>query len=145
MRIGELARLAEVSDKTIRYYEDIGVLDEPPRTASGYRDYSASALDRLSFVRAAQSVGITLGEIREIVGLRERGEVPCGHVVELIQRRAAEIDDRIAQLTKMRSDLRRLSRRARTLDAKDCRADKICHVIDNPGRARNKVRLPGSA
>lgn len=129
MRIGELARLADVSDKTIRYYEDIGVLDEPPRTPSGYRDYTSSALDRLRFVRAAQSVGITLGEIREIVGLRERGDVPCAHVVELIQRRATEIDERIAELERMRSDLRRLARRARTLAAKDCKPSKICHVI----------------
>ena len=135
MRIGELARLADVTEKTIRYYEDIGVLDEPPRTASGYRDYSSSALDRLRFVRAALSVGITLGEIREIVGLRERGDVPCSHVVELIQKRAAEIDDRIAALTAMRADLRRLARRARTLDPKDCRPSKICHVIDTRRRA----------
>lgn len=60
------------SDKTVRYYEGIGLLDHPPRTPSGYRDYDPSVLERLGFIKAAQAVGLTLGEIREIVALRDR-------------------------------------------------------------------------
>lgn len=63
------------------------MLAPPPRTPSGYRDYDDAAVDRLGFVRAAQSVGLTLGEIREIVALRDRGETPCRHVTELLDRR----------------------------------------------------------
>ncbi|HEY6416930.1 MAG TPA: heavy metal-responsive transcriptional regulator [Acidimicrobiales bacterium] len=84
MRIGELAAVGGVTAKTIRYYEDIGVLDPPARTPSGYRNYSRAATDRLGFIRSAQAVGLTLGEIRGILALRDRGTTPCGHVLDLI-------------------------------------------------------------
>jgi MerR family copper efflux transcriptional regulator len=129
VRIGELADRADVPVKTIRYYEEIGVLAAPARTPSGYRDYDDTVVDRLAFVRAAQSVGLTLGEIREIVALRDRGETPCRHVAELVQRREAEIDQRITALQELRGDLRRLGRRARSLDPADCRPDLVCHLI----------------
>lgn len=91
------------------------MLPEPERTPSGYRDYPPGALDVLRFVRSAQAVGLTLGEIRGILGYRDRGEAPCGHVLELIRRRAPEIDQQIARLESMRAELRRLERRARAL------------------------------
>lgn len=129
MRIGEIADWAGIGVKTIRYYEDIGVLPPPARTPSGYRDYDATVVDRLTFVRAAQSVGLTLGEIREIVALRDRGETPCGHVTELLQRRAAEIEQRIDDLQRLHGELRRLARRALVLDPADCEPDLVCHLI----------------
>lgn len=92
VRIGEIATRSGVSAKTIRYYEDIGLLQPPPRTASGYRDYEPTTVDRLAFVRAAQAVGLTLGEIRGIVALRDDGETPCNHVLALLRDRAAELD-----------------------------------------------------
>jgi len=91
VRIGEVVGCSGVSDKTLRFYEAVGVIDPPPRTPSGYRDYGTAVLDRLAFIRAAQAVGLTLGEIREVVAMRDRGEVPCGHVLELLQVRSAEI------------------------------------------------------
>jgi DNA-binding transcriptional MerR regulator len=138
MRIGQLAEHAGVSVKTIRYYEEIGVLAPPLRTASGYRDYDETTLDRLAFVRAAQSVGLTLGEIREIVALRDRGVTPCEHVSDLLQRRATEIEERIAGLQRLQRDLGRLARRARSLDPADCDPDLVCHLI-TPTTARIAV------
>jgi MerR family copper efflux transcriptional regulator len=129
MRIGELSRQAGVSDKTLRYYEDVGVLPPARRTSGGYRDYDPSALDRLAFIRAAQAVGLSLGEIREIIGFRDRGETPCAHVAELVRQRAAELEQRIAELERMRTELRRLARRARSLNPADCEPDMVCHVI----------------
>ena len=129
MQIGELARRSGLSTKTIRYYEDIGVLPEPARTPSGYREYKAATLDRLAFIRGAQAAGLTLGEIREVVALRDRGETPCGHVIALLAERAAEVDGRIAELHRLRRDLARLARRARALDPADCSPDRICHII----------------
>lgn len=129
MQIGELARESGLSTKTIRYYEDIEVLPKPARTPSGYRDYEATTLDRLAFIRAAQAVGLTLGEIREVVALRDRGETPCAHVLALLAERAAEVDRRIAELQRLRGDLGRLARRARALDPADCSPDRICHII----------------
>ena len=129
MRIGELAQRSGVSAKTLRYYEEIGVLTPPERTHGGYRHYDEDTLTRLSFIRAAQAVGLTLGEIREIVGFRDRGETPCAHVTTLIGQRAAELDERIAELERMRTELRRLARRARSLDPADCAPEDVCHVI----------------
>jgi DNA-binding transcriptional MerR regulator len=132
VRIGELADRSGTPVKTIRYYEDIGVLAPPARTPSGYRDYQPDAIDRLAFVRAGQSVGLTLGEIREIVALRDRGETPCGHVAELIDRRAGEIEARIAALQRLQRELRRLARRARSLDPADCEPGLVCHLLAPP-------------
>lgn len=129
MRIGEVARRSGVPVKTIRYYEDIGVLDAPPRTSSGYRDYGDSVLDRLAFVRSAQTVGLTLGEIREIVAFRARDEPPCAHVTKLIAQRSSDLSRRIAELEAMKAELTRLANRARSLDPQDCHPSQICHII----------------
>lgn len=129
MRIGEVAQRSGVPIKTIRYYEDIGVLDPPRRTASGYREYDDDVLDRLAFVRSAQTVGLTLGEIREIVAFRARGETPCAHVAALIAHRSADLSRRIAELERMKAELSRLARRARSLDPRDCHPSQVCHII----------------
>lgn len=129
MRIGELAERTGVSTKALRYYESIGVLPEPARTASGYRDYPQAAQDVIRFVHSAQAVGLSLGEIREILAYRDRGETPCAHVVDLIRRRAAAIDEQIAGLERARRELRRLERRARNLLPEDCAPTLVCHVI----------------
>ncbi len=129
MRIGQLAERSAVSAKTIRYYEDIGVLAAPGRSASGYRDYDDSAADHLAFIRAAQAVGLSLGEIRGIVALRHSGETPCGHVLELLRARSADLDRRIAELHSLQAELRRLVERAETLDPADCDPRRVCHLI----------------
>ena len=131
MRIGELAERAGTSVKTIRYYDRVGVLRPTERSESGYRLYGDGALDRYRFVRAAQAVGLRLGEIREIIALRDRGETPCRFVVDLIGRRAAELDARIAELQALRDELRSLHRRARRLDPHRCDPRLVCHVIDH--------------
>jgi MerR family copper efflux transcriptional regulator len=132
MKIGELAGRAGTSVKTIRYYDRVGVLCPQERSESGYRLYGEDALDRYRFVRAAQAVGLRLGEIREITALRDRGEEPCGFVVDLIGRRATELDARIAELVALRDELRSLDRRARQLDPRRCDPRLVCQVID-PG------------
>ena len=67
MKIGELADSMDVTTKAIRYYESIGVLDEPARTESGYRSYGPEAIERLQFVKQAQSSGLALTEIKSIL------------------------------------------------------------------------------
>ena len=102
MLIGELADPQWHPPKTIRYYESIGLLDLPARTASGYRAYEPDASGRLGFIRAAQAAGLTLGEIRRVVALRDPGETPCAHVLSLLTARQAQIDRRIAELPRGR-------------------------------------------
>ncbi len=129
MRIGELAASAGVTTKALRFYEQAGVLPEPARTPSGYRDYDNTALARLRFVKAAQAAGLSLTEIVQVVAVREDQGPPCGHVVALLDRHAADLDTRIAALTAARAEVERLRERASGLDPADCDDDGICHVI----------------
>jgi DNA-binding transcriptional MerR regulator len=129
VRTGELADRAGISAKAIRYYEQVGILAPPARTPSGYRAYDPSVLGRLGFVRAAQALGFTLGEIRQVIAFRDEGTAPCGHVAGLLRQRAAELDRRIAELQQLRGELGRLAERAASLDPEDCPPERICHVI----------------
>ena len=131
MLIGELSRRTGVPTKTVRYYEDVGLLPPAERKQSGYRIYDEAAIARLRFIRAAQSVGFSLGEIRETLAFRDRGQLPCGHVTALIERHAADLAERIAALEAMRRDLERLARKARTTSPSQARAASYCHIIES--------------
>lgn len=74
MRIGEVAAEAGVNVQTVRYYERRGLLDEPGRTPSGYREYAADAARRVRFIKRAQELGFTLGEIAGLLALRDGGQ-----------------------------------------------------------------------
>jgi MerR family copper efflux transcriptional regulator len=127
MRIGELARHTGTTTKTLRFYEDEGLLPEPKRTRSGYRDYSTGTVDRISFIRDAQKAGFTLRQISQILTIRDRGQPPCSHVGQLIEQRLAEVEQRLAELRQTRARLRELGRRTRALDPADC--DGYCDII----------------
>ena len=129
MRIGDIAHRASVSVKTIRHYERIGILAPAERESNGYRSYEPEVLDRLIFTRSAQAIGLTLGEIREVIAFRERGEPPCAHVLDLIEQRASELTERIAELEALRADLNTLTQRGRDLDPTACSPTSICHII----------------
>src|SRR5437660_10519880 len=113
MRIGEIAEQSGLSTKALRYYERVGLVEEPLRTPSGYRDYRESVLERLRFIRSAQAAGLTLGEIKGVIAFREQGSPPCGHVLELIESRAGDLDRRITELPTLRDHLRALAGRGR--------------------------------
>lgn len=133
MRIGELAARAGLTVKALRFYESAGVLPAPERRPSGYRDYDEAALTRLQFVKAAQAAGLTLAEIRQVVAVREHGGPPCRHVTALLDAHAADLDRRIADLTTLRGEVRRLRDRAEGLDPAACDAAAVCHVIPAGG------------
>jgi DNA-binding transcriptional MerR regulator len=134
MRIGEVAERAGLSTKALRHYERVGLIEEPTRTTSGYRDYAEPVLDRLRFIRSAQAVGLTLAEIKGVIDFREQGSPPCGHVLELIEGRAADLDHRIAELCGLRDELRGLARRGRSLSPEACSPDLVCQIL-NPAPA----------
>lgn len=129
MKIGELAEHAGVSTKTIRFWEDAGVLPSPPRTSSGYRDYEPAVVDRLTFIRHAQCAGFTLGQIRRVLGIGDSGERPCEHVTQLINERLTEVEARIADLKATRSHLRVLAQRAADQDPTRCSG--YCSILDD--------------
>ncbi len=137
MRIGELAGRLDLNAQTIRYYERIGLLPKPERTEAGYRTYGEEDERRLRFVKNARSVGLTLGEVKEVLAFHERGEVPCGYVTETIARRAEEVERQIAQLTEFKRELDRLYERAREQRAPDPRAARgYCHIIERGVRSK---------
>lgn len=129
MQIGELANRGGVTTKTVRYYESIGLLDEPGRTASGYRDYDAAAVERLQFVRDAQATGLTLSEVASVLELKGAGERSCGHAMSLLDRHLDELDQQIKRLQTARSTLAELADRARMLDPQACTDPNRCQVI----------------
>ena len=129
MRIGMLADQAGVTAKTIRYYESIQLLAEPVRTPSGYREYGDDAVERLRFIRDAQSSGLSLSEIQSVLELKDAGARSCDHTVALLERHLTEIDEQIARLEVARAELLVLAGRARGLDPAACTDPHRCQVI----------------
>jgi DNA-binding transcriptional MerR regulator len=103
--IGEVATRAGVSADTVRHYERKGLLHGVERDSSGYRRYPLDAVDRIRIVRRALTIGFTLDELSRIFRQRAAGVAPCAHVFELATRKAAELDERIATMTTIRTAL----------------------------------------
>lgn len=131
MRIGELAAKTGVTTKTIRFWESTGLVADPNRAPSGYRVYGPEAVDRVEFIRHAQTAGLTLAEIRQVLAISDDGQPSCGHVAELIHQRLIELDDRIRELTETRDRLRRLAERAADQDPAAC--DGYCAILRPAG------------
>lgn len=129
MLIGEVARQSGVSAKTLRYYEDIGLVEPAGRSSSGYREYDTEVVERLAFIRSSQALGFSLGEIRSVIALRDNGDTPCGHVLELLRARADDIGRTIRELRLLQVELHRLVERAEHLDPADCSARQVCHLV----------------
>jgi DNA-binding transcriptional MerR regulator len=128
MRIGELADRFGVTTKSIRFYESIGLLPGPARTPSGYRDYAEADAERLTFIKTAQRLGLSLDEIREIIAFRDRGQQPCGYVAEVLHRQVAELDRRIREMRQLRDELKALEAKAALGDHED---GGYCGVIEH--------------
>jgi DNA-binding transcriptional MerR regulator len=132
MKIGELGKRAGVTAKTIRYYESVGLLDEPERTPSGYRDYGDDAVERLRFIRDAKATGLSLEEIASIVDMRDHGEQTCSHVIALLDHHLGAIDEQIRKLRDTRRLLTEWTTRAKSLDPSACVNPNRCQTI-SPG------------
>jgi MerR family transcriptional regulator, copper efflux regulator len=109
MNIGEAARASGVSAKTIRYYEEIGLIDAANRDANGYRDYSRADAELLRFIRHARAVGFGIKECRMLVALYRDPNRHSRDVKALAQAKIAEIDRRIAEFQHMRGELAALA------------------------------------
>ena len=119
LRVAELARAVGVRTDTIRYYERVGLLPPPARTATGYRDYDAGAVDRLTFIQGAQRLGLRLVDIGHLLTVRDTGRCPCEPAGELLRRRLDEVDEEIARLTALRAEMAAM---AAALPQADCPA-----------------------
>jgi len=102
LTIGRLAQAAGVHVETVRYYQRIGLVDEPPKPAAGYRRYPAATVDRICFIRRAQRLGFSLDEVRELL---ELGDGRCADVRARAEEKRARVDARIRELEALRATL----------------------------------------
>lgn len=124
LTIGKLGQAAGVKVPTIRYYEQIGLLPEPDRSAGNQRLYAKSALDRLTFIRHARDLGFPLEAIRDLLGLSDRPDQSCAAVDAIAQTQLASVRDRIARLQALEAELKRM------LDQCACGTVSDCRVIE---------------
>lgn len=108
LTIGAVSRRTGVNIETIRYYERTGVLPRPPRSAGGYRLYSANDARRLAFVRRARELGFSLDEVRALLSLADRKIGSCGKAQRMGQAHLDEVRRKIADLRLMETVLARL-------------------------------------
>lgn len=129
VQIGALAVVTGIPARTIRFYEERGIVPAPPRTPSGYRDYDETAVARLRFLRAAQDAGLTLAEIAGVVALRDGGVAPCEHTEVLLRNRRSEVEDRIDRLKRLLGELEGLLAHAADVGPDTCDPAGVCSVI----------------
>lgn len=130
MQISELSERTRTPAKTIRYYEETGLLPTPLRRPNGYREYSEADIDRLKLVAGARRLDFSLAEIGEILDLRDRGIAPCGVLLELLDQKADEISERIAELKRLQKDLQSLHTIGLTFPTDDVEGKNcVCHLV----------------
>ena len=130
MEIKEIANLSGVSQKTIRYYEDFGLVPPPTRKSNGYRNYTTSDLDRLKLIVGARRLDFSLKEIKEILDLRDKNIAPCKILLSLLVKKSDEIKIRITELQDLEKDLQDLHSLGLTfpiddIEGKEC----VCHLV----------------
>jgi MerR family copper efflux transcriptional regulator len=129
MRIGEVAEATGTTTKTLRFYEEQGLLPAAERTASGYRDYTTDVMGRLDFIHRGRAAGLTLAQIRQILDIRDHGQAPCEHVRNLLTKRLGDLDTQIAELVALRHAIARLQATATNTEPDSCSADQVCRYL----------------
>lgn len=108
LTIGKVAKQAGVGIETIRFYEREGLIAEPPRRESGYRQYPPQTVDRVRFIKRAKDLGFSLREIRDLLSLRAKPRAGCADVLKRARKKIDDIDERIRTLQAMRRALSKL-------------------------------------
>ncbi len=124
LSIGELSRQTGVKIPTIRYYEQMEIISAPERSAGNQRRYSHTELSRLSFIKHARDLGLTIEDIRELLTLSAHPEMPCAEANKIAANHLGAIRERITQLQRLEAELARMA---------TCDADNIenCYVIES--------------
>ena len=122
--IGELARRTQVKVPTIRYYEQIGLLAPPPRTEGQQRRYDKKSIARLAFIRHARELGFNIEAIRALLSLQDNPDQSCSVADRIASARLAEVEERIASLSALRTELQRM--------LEECACGRVaeCRVIE---------------
>lgn len=118
--IGELSKRTGVNIETIRYYEKIGIMPNPPRSSGGYRMYSTPHLKRLSFVRRSRELGFSQPEVRKLLNLVDEHSYTCGEVQEMTTKHLSTVKDKIKDLRKLEKALANMVSECEGGDIPDC-------------------------
>jgi len=138
LRIGELAAELGINPKTIRYYEEIGLMLPAKRGENGYRLYAEADRERLHFIGKAKAVGLTLEEIGEILAIRCKGTKPCEHVLELLDHKLTTVEEQVRALMDFGQELLTLREEAR----KTMRTDAcVCGIIEQHKQATDRPHM----
>ena len=121
VNIGELARATDTKPETIRYYEQIGLLPEPPRTAGNYRDYAEEHVSRLTFTRRARELGFSIEQIRALLTLADDREQSCDSVDAIARAHLGEVKRKLADLASLRRELELIIGQCRHGTIAECR------------------------
>jgi Cu(I)-responsive transcriptional regulator len=121
LKIGDLAKATDNKVETIRYYEQVGLLAAPGRTAGNYRAYRAEHLNRLSFIRRARDLGFSIDQVRTLLNLSDQKQRSCGAVDAIAREHLAEVERKIADLTVLRRELKELIDQCRQGTIAECR------------------------
>ena len=132
--IGDLAGATGCKIQTIRYYEQIGLLPEPPRSAGRQRRYAKAHRQRLDFIRHARELGFSVATIRELLDLADQPERSCGEVDQIARLHLRDIDSKIARLTGLRGEVLRMIRSCKRGRIAECRV--IEALADHARRPR---------
>jgi len=105
LKIGEVSQTSGIGIEALRFYERSGLLGKPVRSMSGYRLYDEGVLERLAFIKKAQTLGFSLDEIGRIIKDAQSGASPCDDVREIVRRRLTELDERMREMRRYRKEL----------------------------------------
>ncbi|NQV61267.1 MAG: helix-turn-helix domain-containing protein [Alphaproteobacteria bacterium] len=120
LSIGALSKRTGVHLETVRYYENIGIMPAPPRSAAGHRRYDRDHLKRLTFVKRSRELGFTLKEVRALLALVDGGDYTCGEVQDLTLKHLRDVRDKIADLQRMEVTLAEISDKCAKGTIPDC-------------------------
>ncbi|GAC1368849.1 MAG: hypoxia response transcriptional regulator [Pseudarthrobacter sp.] len=129
MRIGEVAKVVGMTPKTLRFYEEQGLLPPARRGTNGYRKYDQDSVDRLDFIARGRAAGLSVNQIRSILAVREPGSAPCAHVRDILADQLTELDARIAELTALRSGVAASYQAVAAGDPAECDQSRICSYL----------------
>ncbi|HRK19188.1 MAG TPA: helix-turn-helix domain-containing protein [Hyphomicrobiaceae bacterium] len=125
LTIGSLANKTGTKVQTIRYYEQIGLMPEPGRTEGGQRRYGDDELDRLAFIRHARQLGFSLEAIRELLDLSDHPHRPCLEADAIARRQLKQVEQRLARLEALRTELQRMVHECSGGQTADCRVLEV--------------------
>jgi Cu(I)-responsive transcriptional regulator len=120
LSIGDLSRRTGVKIPTIRYYEQMGLIEPPERSEGNQRRYSRQELDRLSFIRHARNLGLNIEAIRELIELSAHPERPCADADRIAAEQLSTVREKIAKLKRLETELERITTHCHGDQVKDC-------------------------